>query len=68
MSPVLIVFMVVMILLSIGMLKMLIGQACCRTKDGRPIDIVGIILGTANAEHTARYMYMYMYTLYYKYV
>ena len=25
-----------------------------RTKDGQPIDVVGVILGTANREHTKR--------------
>ena len=53
-NPVTLLFMIVIILLCIGMLKMLIGQMCCRTKDGRPIDVVGVILGTANREHTKR--------------
>ena len=53
-NPVLLAFMTVMFLLSIGMLKMLISQACCTTKDGRPIDVVGIILGTTSASHTRK--------------
>ena len=51
-SPVNMTIMIVMVLLSLGMAKMLIGQFCCRTKDGRPIDVAGVILGTTNMQHT----------------
>ena len=52
--PVYATFIIVIILLCLGMIKMLILQSCCRTKDGRPIDVVGVILGTASAEHTKK--------------
>lgn len=54
-NPVYLTFIVVIVLLSVGMTKMLIGHMCCRTKDGREIDVVGILLGTANFEHTRKY-------------
>ena len=51
-NPVSAIFMTVMILLCIGMAKMFFVQFCCRYKDGRPIDVVGIVLGTTNMQHT----------------
>ena len=51
-NPVYATFIIVICLMSLGMIKMLIAQCCCRTKDGRPIDVVGVILGTTSAEHT----------------
>ena len=49
-------FIVVVLLLCLGMGKLLITNWLCRTKDGRPIDVVGIMLGTASIEHTRRYL------------
>ena len=49
-------FIVLVSLLTLGMVKMLVAQTCCRTKDGRPIDVVGVILGTTSIEHTRRYL------------
>eukprot|EP00731_Ephydatia_muelleri_P027288 Em0019g161a len=40
------------LLLSLGMLKLLLLHTCCKTKDGRPMDLVGLVLGTTNMEHT----------------
>ena len=42
----------VVILLSLGMLKLLVLHACCQTKDGRPIDLAGLLLGTTDMQHT----------------
>lgn len=55
-SPVNLTILVVILLLSLGMTKMLIGQVCCRTKDGRPIDVAGVILGTTNMQHTKEWV------------
>lgn len=52
--PVYASFMAIIGLLSLGMLKLLLTNWLCKTKDGRPIDVVGIILGTASMEHTRR--------------
>lgn len=53
-NPYNLTFMIVVGLLALGMTKMLCGHICCRTKDGRPIDVVGILLGTTNQFHTRR--------------
>ena len=53
-NPVHLTFIVIIVLLSVGMGKMLIGHMCCRTKDGREIDVVGVLLGTTNFEHTRK--------------
>lgn len=45
-------FTIVTFLMMLGMIKMLCCQCCCKTKDGRYIDVAGVILGTANKEHT----------------
>ena len=45
---------VLICLLTLGMLKMLCLHTCCRAKDGKPIDLIGILLGTASREHTHR--------------
>lgn len=45
-------FSVVLLLLMFGMMKMLCMFCCCRTSDGRYVDVSGILLGTANQEHT----------------
>jgi len=55
-NPVSATFVVVMILLCIGMAKMFFVHFCCRYKDGRQIDIVGIVLGTTNIRHTKEYV------------
>uniref|UniRef100_A0A1X7UMY0 Generative cell specific-1/HAP2 domain-containing protein n=1 Tax=Amphimedon queenslandica TaxID=400682 RepID=A0A1X7UMY0_AMPQE len=52
--PVYATFIAVVLLLCLGMGKLLITNWLCRTKDGRPIDVVGIMLGTASIEHTRR--------------
>lgn len=51
-NPVYCMMIVIVLLMSLGMIKMLIGHCCCRTKDGQPIDVVGIILGTTHRDHT----------------
>lgn len=45
-------FSVVLLLMMLGMMKMLCMFCCCRTSDGRYVDISAILLGTANQEHT----------------
>ena len=47
-------FSVVVLLVCLGMGKMLCMHMCCRTKDGRQIDVAGVILGTTNKEHTQK--------------
>ncbi|XP_065882454.1 hapless 2-like [Dysidea avara] len=51
-NPVSATFVTIMILLCVGMGKMFFVHFCCRYKDGRPIDVVGIVLGTTNMRHT----------------
>lgn len=48
-------FTIITFLMCLGMIKMLVCQCCCRTKDGRFIDVAGILLGTANPDHTWKY-------------
>jgi len=55
-NPVSATFVIIMILLCIGMGKMFFVHFCCRYKDGRPIDVVGIVLGTTNLRHTKEYV------------
>ena len=55
--------LVLVCLLSLGMFKMLCLHTCCRAKDGRPIDVVGIILGTVSEEHTRRYSQLQQHTV-----
>lgn len=45
-------FTVMVLLMSLGMIKMICCHACCKTKDGRYIDVAGVLLGTTNAEHS----------------
>ena len=47
-------FTVIVFLMAIGMCKMMFVHSCCRTKDGRYVDVAGIIMGTASEEHTAQ--------------
>ena len=54
--PVSATFTVVVFLMAVGMCKMMFVHSCCRTKDGRYIDVAGIIMGTASEEHTAQYV------------
>ena len=54
-SPFSLAVFILVCLLSLGMMKMLFMHICCRGKDGRPIDILGVLLGTANREHTKKY-------------
>ena len=42
----------VVLLLSLGMLKLLVLHTCCKTKDGRPMDLAGLVLGTTDMKHT----------------
>lgn len=49
-------FSVVLLLLMLGMMKMLCMFCCCRTSDGRYVDIAALLLGTASEEHTKAYV------------
>ena len=49
-------FTIVVFILAIGMCKMIFVHSCCRTSDGRYIDVAGIIMGTANEEHSSQYV------------
>lgn len=55
-NPVVAFYCVMLILVSMSMCKMLCLQLCCRTSDGRYIDVAGILMGTTDEEHTARYI------------
>ena len=49
-------FSVVLLLIMFGMMKMLCMFCCCRTSDGRYVDVAAMLLGTANQEHTRMYV------------
>jgi hypothetical protein len=45
-------FTIIAFLTSLGMLKLLCTECCCKDRAGRYIDIVGLLLGTTNKDHT----------------
>ena len=49
-------FSVALLLMMFGMMKMLCMFCCCRTSDGRYVDIAAMLLGTASEEHTRVYV------------
>ena len=53
-------FTVALLILMLGMMKMLCMFCCCRTSDGRYVDIAAMLLGTASEEHTRVYVSHYM--------
>ena len=53
-NPATALFCIVMLLMSMSMCKMLCMFCCCRTSDGRYIDVAGILMGTTDEEHTSR--------------
>lgn len=50
------VYTVVTFLMSLGMIKLLCVESCCKDKAGRYIDVVGLLLGTTDSDHTWRYV------------
>lgn len=57
-NPILAFFTIMITLMSMGMIKMLCCECCCKTKDGRFIDVASILLGTTSDDHTWRLVYM----------
>lgn len=49
------VFTIVTFLMSLGMIKLLCTECCCKDRAGRYIDVVGLLLGTTHKGHTYKY-------------
>ena len=57
------VYTIVMMLLSLGMIRLLCMECCCRDKAGRYYDVAGILLGTTSTAHTYKYLKLLMCTI-----
>ena len=49
-------FTIITFLTSLGMIKLLCTECCCKDRAGRYFDVAGILLGTTSREHTMKYI------------
>lgn len=47
-------YTIIIFLMSLGMMKLLCTECCCKDSAGRYIDVVGLLLGTTDKSHTYR--------------